>query len=202
MELNDKEKSLIEHYDNNLEYLSHLDNNDESIEENVGFYNQIKSKKIKYILDLGCGTGKIIDIHGRNWNPEYTYNGVDYSRNRINEAKKIYRDKRKKHNINFYWQSVYEFLEAEMSKIRREEERYDCICIFDTLEHLGEPLYVINASRSILKENGIIIGTVPINSYYRAHLQVYKNRNDFLYQMNPSAAKEYKGKIFFIYNGI
>ena len=141
-----KERDLIPHYNENLEYYSPV--NPKNIEEIS------KALRIKYknntFLDLGCGTAWF-GTHVQK-NCGYYY-GIDYAQKRVNLA----REK---------WPSL-----AILCA--------DYITLWDVLEHLENPLAVLQRYRPY----GVILATVPINHEYKAHIQVFKDVEE---ELQPS----------------
>jgi 2-polyprenyl-3-methyl-5-hydroxy-6-metoxy-1,4-benzoquinol methylase len=100
------------------------------------------------ILDIGCGTGKILESL-----PAVDYYGYDISKKYINYAKKKYKSKRnkfyhKKFNIN------------EVDNI----PKIDFILLFGVIHHLeDEELHeLFPVLKKVLKKNGKIITCDPI----------------------------------------
>ena len=100
------------------------------------------------ILDIGCGTGKILESL-----PAVDYYGYDISKKYINYAKKKYKSKRnkfycKKFNIN------------EVDNI----PKIDFILLFGVIHHLedGELHELFPVIKKVLKKNGKIITCDPI----------------------------------------
>lgn len=112
------------------------------------------------MLDLGCGTGKIL----RTFIP-HRYDGVDMSNIRINVAK------------NIFPQYVFHVQDINIY-VKTAKEQYDLISIFETLEHLENPTALIENCKLLLNTGGTIIGSVPINLPYKAHLQLFRTTQD------------------------
>lgn len=104
------------------------------------------------VLDAACGVGygsKIIN----NKKVEY-YLGIDISEESIKLAKKQFSKKEK--------------IEFELSNIiecNLQSNSFDTIISFETIEHLKSPEKAIFEFKRILKQNGILIGSVPTAHY-------------------------------------
>lgn len=100
------------------------------------------------ILDLACGIGYGSQILSRM--SQFTqYTGVDISEEAYNYASKNFTAK----NINF--------LRGNALDVPLEENSFDRIISFETLEHIEEFQDVIKRFSKLLKIDGILIGSVP-----------------------------------------
>lgn len=96
------------------------------------------------ILDAGCGTGygsNLLASKGR-------VIGIDSNNEAIRFAKKNYGDK-----VNF--------LLGDITKLQFRNEEIDCICAFEVIEHLKNPIKFLGEAKRILKKNGIIFMSTP-----------------------------------------
>lgn len=101
-------------------------------------------KKVVKILDFGCGTGygsNLLMSKGR-------VIGIDSNNEAIRFAKKNYGDK-----VNF--------LLGDITKMQFRNEEIDCICAFEVIEHLKNPIKFLAEAKRILKKNGIIFLSTP-----------------------------------------
>lgn len=167
-----KEQNLIPHYDDHVNYWTFtkdnkfLDNLFKRFNIELNLYNNL------FVLDLGCGTGNL----GRYFYQKQSsinYVGVDFSKNRIEEAKTF-----EKSNVQFIKSDIHEY-------VGNETVKYDIITLFEVLEHLEEPKQLLDKCKYLLKENGVILASVPHNMPYKAHLQVYTSENDVINKINP-----------------
>ena len=110
--------------------------------------NKIKSirdSNAKFsVLDVGCGDGNLL-FNLRNSFPNCTLYGIDVN---IESAK----TKLKSFNINLVEGSLADIV---------INERFDFICNSQLLEHLADPLDLINLIGSKLKKDGIAFIDVP-----------------------------------------
>ena len=144
----------------------------------------IKSAKLN-ILDLGCGYATLI----RELNlfyPNINFYAIEVSNRAI---KKIpsYINLIKK-NIEHFEDVKKHFLRGggkkksdpvEGIKSRRfYNEKFDAIILSDVLEHLYDPVSVVNFYKKLLKTNGVIIITVPnIANFYSRLCLLFGNFN-------------------------
>lgn len=113
-------------------------------------FNQLnKNKKNICILDAGCGDGILIKkLSKHNFSNLY---GIDFNENV--ESLKI-------DNANIIC--------GDLNKTIYEDNQFDIIFILDTLEHIKDVSKVIVELHRILKEDGIIITSLPTeNIFYK-----------------------------------
>lgn len=99
-----------------------------------------------YVLDVGCGNGIISHHLGALG---YKVKGIDVSEDAINKAKK----QNSRTNVEF------EVINAE--KNHYPLNTYDAIICSEVLEHLEKPHILLKQLNTALKENGVLIVTVP-----------------------------------------
>lgn len=97
------------------------------------------------VLDIGCNTGLVGREIIRLKNA--TVDGIDINDEALEEAKKSYRKVFKRD----LYQPGFEI----------DEEKYDYIIFSDILEHLPRPDAILKDSQKYLKDNGIIIISLP-----------------------------------------
>ena len=146
-----KEKDLQSHY-NNTQYYSPLisKNYFQSLCDSLNVFTQ----DINSILDLGCGDGRLC----RHIPKTSTYTGVDYSLNRVEVAKKLHPSHK------FIVEDLHTFVDTT-------DISPDVIVCIEVLEHLEAPEKLLDVIKGKMP-GSIVIGTVPINMPYTAHLQV------------------------------
>jgi 2-polyprenyl-3-methyl-5-hydroxy-6-metoxy-1,4-benzoquinol methylase len=101
----------------------------------------------KRVLDIACGVGygsKILVELGAD-----SVTGVDISLEAIQYAKQHYAHSK----IEYHIQDAMTF---------EDTKPYDVIISLETIEHLSDPHAFINRLPTLLKPNGILIGSVPI----------------------------------------
>ena len=164
-----QENDLVEHYEAHPKYYSPVKNRNY-------FFNCLKKfdvniELVSHVLDIGCGDGRICKyIPAR-----IKYTGVDYSPTRINIAN----ESNDKPNHNFVYNCAREFV------LNSETQKYDLICAFEFLEHIIDPKELIN--HLLNTQNCFIVGTVPINIPYKAHLSVWKDEQELQSDLNPDS---------------
>ncbi|MEP6583206.1 MAG: methyltransferase domain-containing protein [Ginsengibacter sp.] len=125
-----------------------------------GYQNYTDIKRLKFIidaldenikpnsnvLDVGCGNGLISMSLGKAGHNVF---GIDISEKAIEKAK----EKNKLPNVKF------EVAGAE--QMSETETKYDAVICSEVLEHLNEPSTLLNYIHKSMKDDGILIVTVP-----------------------------------------
>ena len=132
-------------------------------------YAKKDNLKLK-ILDIGCGKKPFLNMFDKQDN----YLGIDFSKN-----------------------SSADIIQDLNSKLPFDNEYFDFIIISETIEHLPDPLKVLNEATRVLKEKGIIFISSPFclnihgrpYDYYRYTEYFYK---DYLTSKLPLICKTLK----------
>jgi 2-polyprenyl-3-methyl-5-hydroxy-6-metoxy-1,4-benzoquinol methylase len=103
------------------------------------------------ILDVGCGVGKTGQYLREKGFKEIF--GVEINTNAGQQAK------------SFYKEVIIGDIEKDVLPFNRSF--FDCILYGDVLEHLIDPWKVLRSHREILKDDGIIICSIPNIRYYK-----------------------------------
>jgi 2-polyprenyl-3-methyl-5-hydroxy-6-metoxy-1,4-benzoquinol methylase len=114
--------------------------------------NQLKSKNIKTILDLGCGNGSftnVISSHG------YNVFGLDHSETGISLAKKQFP------SAHFEQHDVQNLLPVS------HLFKYDAVLSIEVIEHLLLPRKLMQNAYNALKPGGLFILTTPYHGYWK-----------------------------------
>lgn len=122
--------------------------------------NKIKKYLGDNILDFGCGPGFFVNILNKK---KFNACGIDISDYAIQTG-------RKKYKANLLQISNLKLL---------KKESFDSITLFDVLEHLADPCFVLNKLHNLLRPDGRIIIKVPdITSFvHRINFWYGKIRN-------------------------
>lgn len=110
---------------------------------------KLKSEK-GTILDVGCSFGYFLDAaRSRGWKPV----GVEIGEYAARFAQETLK------------------LEVHVSDVRQGDlpsNCFDVICLWDVLEHLDEPLAVLNHLHHLMKKEGLLVFNTPdVDSYIR-----------------------------------
>ena len=110
-----------------------------------------KYKKTGRVLDVGCGDGSFLKYLKREG---YDVVGVDISESAVAAAR------------NELGASLC--VQSALPEAGFASKSFDVICFFEVLEHLYRPVDVLIEARRILKDDGILVISVPnFNSFER-----------------------------------
>lgn len=161
-----RELQLFDHYNRNSEYYSPI-NSQREVESFLDRFHIAPSVHYK-VLDVGCGDGRLA-----RWWKSADITGVDVSPVRIEKARRTAVG-------TFYCEDIYDYLESET-------DRYDLGIAVEILEHLENPQYVIQMMREHCSR---VIGTLPVNMPYVAHLDVYVDEADVMAKLAPDKVRQ------------
>lgn len=113
--------------------------------------NLCKSKKIKNICEVGCGVGILSNdladsLHNSN------IEAYDLNSTAIKIAKKF----KKNDSVEFY--------NENLSRIGKK--KFDLVFAVEVLEHIKNDIHALKKMGSLMKNNGLLILTVPANKAY------------------------------------
>lgn len=105
--------------------------------------NEINQVKKGNILDVGCGTGEILNILSKS---NYNLYGIDISENMLKKAKTKLKNSAK-------------LTVGDSEHLPYEDNKFDIIICNDSFHHYPNPLKALNEMKRVLKKGGkIIIG--------------------------------------------
>jgi len=100
------------------------------------------------ILDIGCGNGNISFQLARMG---YVVTGIDASYSAVEKANILYGGTP---GLNFTVKSAEQLVEDK-------HDLFDAIVCSEVIEHLQDPLILVGSFKSLVKENGLAVVTVP-----------------------------------------
>ena len=137
--------------------------------QNIGKF----AKNGKKYLEIGGGHGLymneavnlLIDIE--------KFDLVDISESSLELAKGIIDSKK----VNYFLKNIFDF---------REDETYDFITMGEVLEHVEEPLSLLNKINQLLNVDGVCYITTPINAPMIDHIYLFHNENEIREMLNEA----------------
>lgn len=145
-----------------MERIEAIENSDDIVlMDHFHRYRLASSCAYGTVLDIACGIGYGSGFIANNARVT-NYIGVDISPEAIDKAKKNYSSD----TCNFHVGTAYDLFFIEDKSI-------DTIVSMETIEHLDKPELAIKEFRRILKDDGILIGSVPTKSLDEHHDKYY-----------------------------
>jgi 2-polyprenyl-3-methyl-5-hydroxy-6-metoxy-1,4-benzoquinol methylase len=133
-----------------------------------GYYDGQREDMLKYIpqdiktsLEIGCGSGEFSSLVKQRLNTE-TW-AVEINEEVANKAAE------KLDNVIIG--------DAVESLDKVPDNRFDCVILFDVLEHLSDPESLLSALKTKLTSNGVIVASIPNIRYYRVFMQLVMHGN-------------------------
>lgn len=108
-----------------------------------------KLKSGIHVLDVGCGSGKVINHLAMEY-PNSQFYGVDFSEEALNNARKEMFENDIS-NVHYELRDLSDFDESAPS------DTYDLVLAFDTIHDQGQPLNVLKGIHRSLKINGVLL---------------------------------------------
>lgn len=180
-----REAALLDHYDSNLVYYSPS----KQIMPALILHFKLDMDAVKTVLDIGCGDGRLSLWLAQKYG--MACDGVDYSKTRIDKA--IDDANALGLTCNFECADLNLYLDSH-------DRNYDMVTAFEVLEHLEDPRQVIADCRERLNDGGFIIGSVPENMPYVAHLQVFSDAQAVEDRLKPDKLIRVKGHFYCVWN--
>lgn len=109
------------------------------------------------LLDVGCGEGNHLDLLIKQFGFKFNYTGIDLSEKGIMFARKKLGNKAK-----LIQGSIYDL-----------QEEYDVIVCGEVIEHIKEDKKFIKRICSLLKPNGILVLSTPLNKSLWTNVDVH-----------------------------
>jgi ubiquinone/menaquinone biosynthesis C-methylase UbiE len=136
--------------------------------ERINFFRENLNKhfqKGKNYLEIGGGHALYAYV-AMNELPESThFDLVDISESSLSISKGILNSTR----VNFYLRNIFDFTSHDV---------YDFITVGEVIEHLEEPLELLEKIGSHLSNNGVCYLTTPVNSPMIDHIYLFNNENE------------------------
>jgi ubiquinone/menaquinone biosynthesis C-methylase UbiE len=108
-----------------------------------------------HLLEIGCGVGAQISVLAKNY-PDLIIDGIDLVESQIDRANIVLEDLIASGRVSLIIASAYQ--------LPFPENYYDGAGIFSVLEHIDNPVAVLNEARRVLKFGGVLYCTEVFNS--------------------------------------
>jgi 2-polyprenyl-3-methyl-5-hydroxy-6-metoxy-1,4-benzoquinol methylase len=133
-----------------------------------GYYDGPREDMLKYIpqgiktsLEIGCGSGEFSSLVKQQFNAK-TW-AIEINEEVAQKAAQ------KLDNVVIG--------DAIESLDKMPDGLFDCVILFDVLEHLNDPESLLSALKTKLTANGVIVASIPNIRYYRVLMQLVMHGN-------------------------
>ncbi len=123
----------------------------------------------KNVLDIGPGHGFFSYLVIQNLGSISNIDIVDISEGSLEMTKAIIGDGEGK--IKYFNRDIFNY---------QSDSKYDLIILGEVLEHLDEPLLILNKLSGLLRENGILWLTTPTNAPAIDHVYLFRSRSEIV----------------------
>jgi len=113
------------------------------------------------VIELGCGNGGFANIISN----KCVVVALDNSETGINIAKNNFKF------VDFYMDSVYEYLQSKYGK-------FDCVVSLEVIEHLFDPRKFVQNALNLLNDEGVFILSTPYHGYWKNLLLALSGKLD------------------------
>lgn len=118
-------------------------------------------KTKKRLLDIGCGEGWVLD---QFFKEGHTVKGIDFSQYGLKSFNP--------HLLPYFEQADYaDFI----SKKTEEKERYDAVMLGNVIEHVFDPIHLLEMIKGVLANQGVLIIVAP-NDFSPLHQYLLENK--------------------------
>lgn len=137
------------------------------------FINNINkyAKGGKKYLEIGGGHGLYLNQALNLLTEIEKFDLVDISQSSLDLAKGIINSTK----VNYFLKNIFDF---------RESETYDFITMGEVLEHVEEPLNLLNKINQLLNKDGFCYITTPINAPMIDHIYLFQNETEIRDMLN------------------
>ncbi|OGK22185.1 hypothetical protein A2866_03445 [Candidatus Roizmanbacteria bacterium RIFCSPHIGHO2_01_FULL_39_8] len=127
----------------------------------------VTRKEFPTILDVGCGWGDFLEVLEKEKNP---YLGIDINKEAIDicqkkelncqqiDIKTLEKEVSKEKNTNFLTSKPNWYRNPNPNTL------FDAITLFQVIEHLKNPIPVLQSAKKLLKKDGVLLITTPNNN--------------------------------------
>lgn len=129
--------------------------------ENINKY----AKDGKKYLEIGGGHGLYMNEAVNLLTNIEKFDLVDISQSSLDLARGIINTNK----VNYFLKNIFDF---------RESETYDFITMGEVLEHVEEPLNLLNKINQLLNKDGVCYITTPINAPMIDHIYLFHNETE------------------------
>ncbi|MEO8514078.1 MAG: class I SAM-dependent methyltransferase [Ignavibacteria bacterium] len=124
--------------------------------------NLLKYSPVNSYLEIGGGHGLYVREAVKLLESKTDFAVIDISQSSLNICENMSEGE----NVNFILKDIFEY---------HEEAKFDFITIGEVIEHLEDPLKLLNKIHSILNTGGSVYLTTPVNAPMIDHIYLFNN---------------------------
>jgi 2-polyprenyl-3-methyl-5-hydroxy-6-metoxy-1,4-benzoquinol methylase len=148
------------------------------------FINNLEEflKKDDRYLEIGGGHGLYLNEALRLVPEAGRFDMVDISESSLALAKGIIENEK----VNYFLKNIFDFA---------DDEKYDFITMGEVLEHVEDPLSLLNKIHDMLEDDGTCFITTPVNAPMIDHIYLFNNTGEIKELFKRAGLKVVKEKI-------
>ena len=124
-----------------------------------------RAATVKNYLDIGGGHGLQVSQATRILGPDAKFTVVDISPSSLEIARRLVANEK----VHFILQDIFQY---------HPERKFDFITMGEVLEHVEDPLALLQGARSLLAEAGTLFITTPTNAPTIDHIYLFRNADE------------------------
>lgn len=138
--------------------------------------NLLKYEPVRNYLEIGGGHGLYLREAVKQLGEKCDFTVIDISRSSLNICENMSPER----NVKFILKDIFEY---------HDSDKFDFITVGEVIEHLEDPLKLLDKMHSILNDNGTVYLTTPVNAPMIDHIYLFRNVNEIKELLNKADFK-------------
>lgn len=135
--------------------------------------NLLKYEPVSNYLEIGGGHGLYLREAVKQLGKKCDFTVIDISRSSLNICENMSPER----NVKFILKDIFEY---------HDSDKFDFITVGEVIEHLEDPLKLLDKMHSILNDNGTVYLTTPVNAPMIDHIYLFRNVNEIKELLNKA----------------